>query len=72
MKIFDFPVKIALFGAFLFFLGDLGHKLRANQKINPGSFPQRTICRPLVIRNCTTKVNIQADHFLQKNLGHLV
>ena len=27
MKIFDFLVKIALFGAFLLFLGDLCHKL---------------------------------------------
>ena len=28
MKINDFLVKIALFGAFLLFLGDLCHKLR--------------------------------------------
>ena len=28
MKIFDFLVKTALFGAFLLFLGDLCHKLR--------------------------------------------
>ena len=28
MKIFDFLIKTALFGAFLLFLGDLCHKLR--------------------------------------------
>ena len=28
MKIFDFLVKTALFGAFLLFLGDLRHKLQ--------------------------------------------
>ena len=28
MKIFDFLVKIAIFGAFLFFSGDLRHALR--------------------------------------------
>ena len=28
MKIFDFLVKTALFGAFLLFLGDLCHKLQ--------------------------------------------
>ena len=28
MKIYDFLVKTALFGAFLLFMGDLSHKLR--------------------------------------------
>ena len=28
MKIFDFPIKTALMGAFLLFLGDSCHKLR--------------------------------------------
>ena len=32
MKIFDFLVKTALFGAFLLFLGDLSHKLRLKIK----------------------------------------
>ena len=30
MKIFDFLVKIAIFGAFLFFSGDLRHALRVD------------------------------------------
>ena len=30
MKIFDFLVKIAIFGAFLFFLGDLRHALQVH------------------------------------------
>ena len=36
MKIFDFLIKIALFGAFLFFLSDLCHKLRV--KIELGGY----------------------------------
>ena len=39
MKNFDFLVKIAIFGAFLLFLGDLCHKLRP--KIERGGY---TIC----------------------------
>ena len=33
MKIFDFLVKTALFGAFLLFLGDSPHKLWTNVKL---------------------------------------
>ena len=36
MKNFDFLVKIAIFGAFLLFLGDLCHKLRP--KIELGDY----------------------------------
>ena len=39
MKNFDFLVKIAIFGAFLLFLGDLCHKLQS--KIERGGY---TIC----------------------------
>ena len=33
MKIFDFLVKIALFGAFLLFLDDSRHKLRPKREL---------------------------------------
>ena len=36
MKIFDFLVKITIFWAFLFFLGDLRHALRRNRTLDRG------------------------------------